>query len=92
MNGDGKSPNVASSTFTWSGGGLRAAACKRSITPRAGENHTVPVYMAGFDNGRAACTPGESAPPEANCAFGPASRRALGARRGPDSGERRSRS
>jgi hypothetical protein len=72
VNGDGKSENVASSTFTWSGGGLRAAACKRAITPRAGENHTVPVYMAGFDNGRAACTPGESAPPEANCAFGPA--------------------
>ncbi|HVH06935.1 MAG TPA: PEP-CTERM sorting domain-containing protein, partial [Myxococcota bacterium] len=71
-NGDGRSENVASSTFRWSGGGLLGAACKRAITPRAGENHTVPVYMAGFDNDRKACTAGEQAPPEANCQFGPA--------------------
>jgi hypothetical protein len=73
-NGDGRSENVASSTFRWSGGApaLLGAACKRVITPRAGENHEVPVFMAGFGNDRRACTPGEQAPPEANCAFGPA--------------------
>ena len=72
--GDGRSENVASSTFRWSGGApqLLGAACKRAITPRAGENHTIPVYMAGFGNDRRACTPGEQAPPDANCQFGPA--------------------
>jgi hypothetical protein len=70
--GDGRSENVASSTFTWTGGGLQAASCKRAITPQAGVNHTDPVFMAGFDNDRRACAPGEVAPPEANCAVGPA--------------------
>jgi hypothetical protein len=71
-NGDGRSENVASSTFTWRGAGLLAAACKKKITPVAGQNHTVPVFMAGFDNNRKPCAVGEQAPPEANCAFGPA--------------------
>lgn len=32
--------------------GLRAAACARRITPVVGENHTDPIYMAGFANNR----------------------------------------
>ena len=33
-------------------GTLRAAACARRITPVVGENHTDPIYMAGFANDR----------------------------------------
>lgn len=36
------------------GPGLRAAACKRKVTPVIGENHSDPVYLAGFGNGREA--------------------------------------
>lgn len=45
--GDGHPDNVMSSTFRWDP--LRAAACKRKITPVVGENHSDPIYMAGFD-------------------------------------------
>jgi hypothetical protein len=45
--GDGRPDNVMSSTFRWDP--LRAAACKRKITPVVGENHSDPIYMAGFD-------------------------------------------
>jgi hypothetical protein len=50
--GDGRAENVMSSTFRWDP--LRAAACKRSITPVVGENHSDPIYMAGFGNDRQA--------------------------------------
>ena len=50
--GSGQSGNVMSSTFRWDP--LRAAACRRAITPVAGVNHTDPVYMAGFGNDRRA--------------------------------------
>ena len=33
---------------------LRAAACARSITPVVGENHSDPIYIAGFGNDRQA--------------------------------------
>lgn len=36
------------------GPGLRAAACKRKVTPVVGENHSDPIYMAGFGNDRPA--------------------------------------
>jgi len=45
--GDGRPNNVMSSTFRWDP--LRAAACQRKITPVVGENHSDPIYMAGFD-------------------------------------------
>ncbi|RIK98389.1 MAG: hypothetical protein DCC71_21010 [Proteobacteria bacterium] len=48
--GDGRPDNVMSSTFRWDP--LRAAACKRVITPVVGENHGDPIYMAGFSNDR----------------------------------------
>jgi len=51
--GDGRPETVLSSTFTWDAA-LRAAACKRKITPVVGVNHTNPIYMAGFDNDRQA--------------------------------------
>ncbi len=51
--GDGRPDAVLSSTFTWDAA-LRAAACKRVITPVAGVNHTDPIYLAGFDNDRRA--------------------------------------
>ncbi len=51
--GDGGPEAVLSATFTWDAA-LRAAACKRKITPVVGVNHTNPIYMAGFDNDRQA--------------------------------------
>lgn len=51
--GDGHPESVLSSTFTWDAA-LRAAACKRKITPVAGVNHTSPIYLAGFSNDRQA--------------------------------------
>jgi len=48
--GDGRSDNVVSSVFRWDP--LRAAACARVITPVVGENHSDPIYMAGFGNDR----------------------------------------
>ena len=50
VDGDGRTDNVMSSTFRWDP--LRAAACKRSITPVVGVNHSDPIYMAGFGNDR----------------------------------------
>jgi hypothetical protein len=50
--GDGVPDNVMSSVFRWDP--LRAAACKRVITPVVGENHSDPVYLAGFGNDRRA--------------------------------------
>jgi hypothetical protein len=63
--GDGRSENVTSSTFTWNPPALRAAACAKVITPNDGvistdvvdgddalvpaQNHTHPIYLAGFD-------------------------------------------
>jgi hypothetical protein len=68
--GDGRSENVASSTFTWAPPTLEAAACRKVITPNDGVisvdvvdgddslvpalNHTHPIYMAGFDTREAA--------------------------------------
>ena len=52
IDGDGRAENVMSSTFRWDP--LRAAACKRRITPVVGENHGDPIYMAGFGNDRQA--------------------------------------
>ncbi len=49
--GDGRPEVLLSSTFSWDAA-LRAAACKRKITPVVGVNHTNPIYMAGFDNDR----------------------------------------
>lgn len=49
--GDGRPDVLMTSTFTWDAS-LRAAACKRKITPVVGVNHTDPIYMAGFDNDR----------------------------------------
>lgn len=37
-----------------SGSGLRAAACRRRITPEVDVNHTDPIYIAGFGNDRRA--------------------------------------
>lgn len=51
--GDGRPESVLSSTFTWDSA-LRAAACKRKITPVVGVNHTDPIYLAGFSNDRRA--------------------------------------
>ncbi len=48
--GDGRPDNVMSSTFRWDP--LRGAACKQKITPVVGENHSDPIYMAGFGNDR----------------------------------------
>lgn len=48
--GDARPDNVMSSVFRWDP--LRAAACKRVITPVVGENHSDPIYMAGFANDR----------------------------------------
>lgn len=50
--GDGQPDDLASSDFRWDP--LRAAACKRVITPVANVNHSSPIYMAGFDNDRQA--------------------------------------
>ena len=50
--GDGRPENVMSSVFRWDP--LRAAACKRVITPVVGENHSDPIYLAGFSNDRQA--------------------------------------
>jgi hypothetical protein len=50
--GDGRPENVMSSVFRWDP--LRAAACTRVITPVVGENHSDPIYMAGFGNDRQA--------------------------------------
>jgi hypothetical protein len=50
--GDGQPDDLASVEFRWDP--LRAAVCKRMITPVAGVNHTSPIYMAGFDNDRQA--------------------------------------
>jgi hypothetical protein len=50
--GDGRPDNVMSSTFRWDP--LRAAACERVITPVVGENHSDPIYLAGFGNDRQA--------------------------------------
>lgn len=50
--GDGRPDNVMSSVFRWDP--LRAAACKRRITPVVGENHSDPIYLAGFSNDRQA--------------------------------------
>ena len=50
ITGDGRPENVMSSTFRWDP--LRAAACKRKITPVVGVNHSDPIYMAGFANDR----------------------------------------
>ncbi|MCG8589554.1 MAG: hypothetical protein MJE66_09710 [Proteobacteria bacterium] len=36
------------------GPGLRAAACRRDITPVVGVNHSDPIYLAGFGNNRPA--------------------------------------
>lgn len=46
-NGDGHPETALSTTFTWEAS-LRAAACKRVITPVVGVNHTDPIYLAGF--------------------------------------------
>ncbi|MCC6641449.1 MAG: hypothetical protein IT386_09840 [Deltaproteobacteria bacterium] len=51
--GDGRPDVLMSSTFTWDAA-LKAAACKRKITPVVGVNHTDPIYMAGFGNDRRA--------------------------------------
>lgn len=48
--GDGRPENVTSSVFRWDP--VLAAACKRKITPVVGENHSDPIYMAGFSNDR----------------------------------------
>jgi hypothetical protein len=48
--GDGRPNNLTSSTFRWDP--LRGAACQRKITPVVGENHSDPIYMAGFANDR----------------------------------------
>src|SRR5690606_36271012 len=50
--GSGQAGNVMSSTFRWDP--LRAAACRRAITPVVGVNHSDPVYLAGFGNDRRA--------------------------------------
>ncbi len=52
-NGDGRPESLLSSTFTLDTA-LRAAACKRKITPVVGVNHTDPIYLAGFSNDRRA--------------------------------------
>jgi hypothetical protein len=48
--GDGRPENVTSSVFRWDP--VLGAACKRKITPVVGENHSDPIYMAGFSNDR----------------------------------------
>ena len=80
-NGDGRSENVASSTFTWSGAGLLAGACKRADhAARRREPHRARSYMAGFDNGRRACTRGRAGAARGELRVRSGARRPLGAR------------
>lgn len=51
--GDGRPESLLSSTFTLDTA-LRAAACKRKITPEIGVNHSDPIFLAGFSNDRRA--------------------------------------
>jgi hypothetical protein len=51
--GNGVAEATRTSTFRLEVG-LRAAACAKTITPVVGENHSDPIYMAGFGNDRQA--------------------------------------
>jgi hypothetical protein len=51
--GNGVAEATRTATFRFEPG-MRAAACAKKITPVVGENHTDPIYLAGFGNDRQA--------------------------------------